>query len=88
VAGYFYMAAYSPGSFAIIPRPVDHLAKMVSCALVEKVLTSDLTHTEQLARADFSNTGSFNDGNPCRPPCPVVPVAPTTWSRIKAHTGR
>lgn len=89
VAGYFYMAAYSTDSFRVIERPVDHAAKMVSCQLVEKRIVQTLLHSNDLARVTFTPTGvGWNDGNPCSPPCPVVPVIPATWSRIKAHDGR
>ena len=89
VAGYFYMTAYSTGSFRVNERWVDHAAKMVSCQLVEREIGYRLLHSEDLARADFTSTGiGYTDGNPCLPPCPVVPVIPATWSRIKGHVGR
>jgi hypothetical protein len=86
VAGYFYMCAYQPGAFAIRRRPVDDLAKVVSCDTREFIVLNNIIHTyDNLAWAYFGRPSS---GNPCNTICPPTAVQPATWSRIKAQIGQ
>jgi len=80
VAGYFYVAAYSPDILSIIPRPADAVAKAADCASVERVITPTF-----LGTARFSDDPNLQGYNPCGAGH-EVPVERTTWSRIKTLT--
>lgn len=81
-AGYFYLTAYAAGTFQVTPRPVDMLAKTASCYFDETILPSG-----DLGSVHFSAGGGASAlaCNPCLKSCvdDPVPVAPTTWSRVK-----
>jgi len=83
-AGFFYLTAYSAGTFQLIPRPVDGIAKFADCGSFETNLTPG-----ELGSAQFSagGGGMAFACNPCMVNCSGVPVRPTTWSAIKALTG-
>jgi hypothetical protein len=61
VAGYFYMTAYSVGTIAVTPRPVDNIAKIADCNAQE---TSPLL-SSALGFARFSTSGNEPGFNPC-----------------------
>ena len=84
-AGFFYMTAYSAGTFMLIPRPADNVAKFADCASVETLLTPG-----ELGAAQFSAGGGADmlACNPCLMICGGVPVRPTTWSSIKTLNGK
>ena len=76
--GYFYCGAYSPDILQVIPRPVDNLAKMATCAFMEHTMSAT-----DLGWFTFSNSGGVGC-NPCNMICEVLPVTNTTWSRVKS----
>lgn len=77
-AGFFYLGAYGPGSFRLIKRPADNIAKVADCASLEIVVPESA-----LGIAAFSS-GAVTEGcNPCLVDCAPVAVAPTTWSKVK-----
>jgi hypothetical protein len=78
-AGYFYMAAYAAGTFQLLPRQADMLAKFADCNSFETVLT-----VGELGAAQFSAGATATACNPCLVTCGGVAVQPTTWSSIKA----
>lgn len=83
-AGYFYMAAYGPGTFAITPRPVDGAAKVADCAASEDVVQStDVPRTpSHLGSVGFGGQPGYN-------PCGLnTPVEATTWSSVKSLYGK
>ena len=85
-AGYFYMTAYSAGTFQLVPRQVDMppIAKFADCTSFETALTPG-----ELGHAAFSAGATTTACNPCVVTCPgIVAVQPTTWSSIKALNGR
>ncbi|HEX7880354.1 MAG TPA: hypothetical protein VF720_13145, partial [Candidatus Eisenbacteria bacterium] len=69
VAGYFYMTAYQPGYFQLVPRPVDQQAKVVTCDAVERYVEMYNPPT-----AAFSNGATYSGWNPCSGPCPTTGV--------------
>jgi len=82
VAGYFYVAAYSPDILQIIPRPVDALAKTANCESEEHIINPTF-----LGTARFSNDPNLKGFNPCGVGSSVN-IQPSTWSRIKTLTGK
>ena len=75
-AGYFYCAAYTPGTFCITPRPVDGVAKVADCAAQEDIVTGTPSH---LGCLGFGGQPGYN-------PCGLItPVENTTWSAIKSN---
>lgn len=84
VAGYFYVAAYTPDMFKIIPRPVDGKAQVAKCSAEEINLS-----LADLGFVAFSAGGTDTGCNPCvqvngnDTDCSGVPVQRTTWSSIK-----
>jgi hypothetical protein len=92
VAGYFYLAAYSPDVFRVIPRIVDGYAKVADCNGAE----SRPLEPGELGRVAFSAGAATPGCNPCVDDCTtssphgnpiqpqVVPVQATTWSHIKS----
>jgi hypothetical protein len=87
-AGYFYMAAYANAILCLRTRPVDMLAKVVTCQLQERLLGGD----GSFGAAAFNSVGGASGCNPCNTfdclPCRPDAVEPTTWSRIKSQVGR
>lgn len=88
VAGYFYVAAYSPDRLFITPRPVSGLAKAATCEARELPL-----QISELGYASFTTDGQVPGCNPCIvDDCspgqtfrgPSLPVERTSWSGIKA----
>jgi hypothetical protein len=75
-AGAFDVTIYSGDVFSVTPRPVDGLAKVAGCDVVEIDLT-DLVPS-RLGKVAFGSTDGYN-------PClgPQTPVRPTTWGSIK-----
>jgi hypothetical protein len=79
-AGYFYMAAYGPGTMGIIPRPIDGFAKVADCAAQEDVVEGVGTPRtpSHLGLAGFGGQTGYN-------PCGIIdPVEATTWSGVKS----
>jgi len=79
-AGYFYMAAYNPGTMSITPRPTDGLAKVADCSAAEDIVEggSVIRNPSHLGRLGFGGQQGYN-------PCGlVVPTRNTTWSALKA----
>lgn len=91
VAGYFYLAAYSPDRLRLTPRPVDGLAAAATCNAEQlNLLPGDLGY------ATFSADAATPGCNPClNPDCglggptfkPQVPVKASSWGSIKALYG-
>ena len=83
VAGFFYLAAYSPDVLKVIPRPADEIAQVATCdPIVEHTLTPN-----DLGYVAFSPGAVVPGCNPCVRNCDEaapVPVRPTTWSAIKS----
>jgi hypothetical protein len=91
VAGYFYMAAYSPDVFHVIPRPADRMALVADCQAVESMPLA----LRSLGRVAFSSGAATPGCNPCVENCtttsprgnPIkpqeVPTVPVTWGAIK-----
>jgi hypothetical protein len=75
-AGAFDVAIYSGDVFSITPRPVDGMAKVAGCDLVETDLTDMVP--SRLGKVAFGSTSGYN-------PClgPQTPVRATTWGSIK-----
>ena len=75
-AGAFDVAIYSGDLFSVTPRPVDGMAKVAGCDMVEADLTDMVP--SRLGKIAFGTTGGYN-------PClgPQTPVHPTTWGSIK-----
>lgn len=84
--GYFYLTAYSAGTFQIIPRPVDNLAATADCDPSNIFAITNLSPGD-LGSAHFSPGGGASSlaCNPCLRNCVDDPVAiaPTTWSKVK-----
>jgi hypothetical protein len=80
-AGYFYMAAYTPGTMRITPRPVDSSAKVADCNAFEDIIESDtVTRTPS-----HLGTAGFGTGNPGYNPCGLnTATQATTWSNVKS----
>ncbi|HEX7880958.1 MAG TPA: hypothetical protein VF720_16220 [Candidatus Eisenbacteria bacterium] len=79
VAGYFYMAAYTPDLMKVTPRPVDGLGKVANCGSVEDIINScPLNDGFFYGAAGFGRSGH----NPCGFSCPL-PVEAKTWSGVK-----
>jgi hypothetical protein len=74
-AGAFNVSIYSGDVFSVIPRPVDGMAKVAGCDLVETDLTNDVP--SRLGKVAFGSSGY----NPCLGP--QTAVHPTTWGTIK-----
>ena len=75
VAGYFYLAAYSPDQLQITRHPYSHVAAVATCESIETELNGS-----DLGFVTFS-PGVIGTGcNPCLAPCPdpptPVPVIP------------
>ncbi|TPW15945.1 MAG: hypothetical protein FD129_814 [bacterium] len=80
VAGYFYLTAFHPDRLSIIPRPADNRAVVASCNSLEANVP-----LANLGFAEFSIGGTRPGCNPLVGSCEgVVPVTPTTWSRLKS----
>jgi len=74
-AGAFDVSIYSGDVFSVTPRPVDGMAKVAGCDLVETDLTDMVP--SHLGKIAFGSNGY----NPCLGP--QTPVHPTTWGSIK-----
>jgi hypothetical protein len=74
-AGAFDVSIYSGDVFSVTPRPVDGMAKVAGCDLVETDLTGMVP--SRLGKVAFGSTGY----NPCLGP--QTAVHPTTWGSIK-----
>lgn len=84
VAGWFYLAAYSPDVLQLTPHPIDGLAKLATCTSREGIISPN-----RLGSAAFSVSGLVPGCNPCvvaRCNEPVS-VRPSTWSAIKVMIG-
>jgi hypothetical protein len=84
VAGYFYLAAYSPDLMRVTRRPVDNAAKVANCGSVEDDVDwcfPGQDFATHLGAAGFGRGGI----NPCGRSCPD-PVESSTWSGVKALT--
>lgn len=79
VAGWFYMASYTDDRLSVLPRPDDGLAKVVDCSGSGHALNP----VTDLGSVTFGSEEQI-PCNPCGWPCNAEPVAPATWSRIKA----
>lgn len=84
VAGWFFVAAYSPDRLILTPRPVDGQAKISDCASNETLIGGTgypVGAPNRLGAAAFGRS----DG---RLPCGVAtPVQQTSWGTIKALYG-
>ena len=78
-AGYFYMAAYGPGTMAITPRPTDGVAKVADCSASEDIITGTPSHLGSLG---FGGQPGYN-------PCGLItPTVNTTWGSVKTIFGK
>lgn len=85
VIGYFYMAAYSPDVFRIVPRTVTQIAGIIDCAINQEVIFT----ASDMGFVTFSVGGNSGGCNPCANDCVAVTATqPTSWSNIKAALGR
>jgi hypothetical protein len=95
IAGYFYLAAYSPDTFRVLPRIVGgNVSQVADCDAVVQTLS-----TADLGRVAFSSGAVTPGCNPCVEDCttqtprgnPIqpesVPVQASTWGAIKALYG-
>jgi hypothetical protein len=94
VAGYFYLAAYSPDVFRVLPRPVDGRAAVATCEAEVSVVPPS-----NLGRVAFSSGAVTPGCNPCVDDCttttpqgnPIqpleVPTVAVTWSSVKSLFG-
>ncbi|MDZ4803355.1 MAG: hypothetical protein SGI90_00660 [Candidatus Eisenbacteria bacterium] len=83
VAGYFYMAAYTPDLMRVIPRPVDGVAKVANCGSVEDIVYVDPNDALTfLGAVGFGQPGI----NPCGRERPVG-IENATWSGVKTLIG-
>jgi len=83
-AGYFYMAAYGPGTMAITPRPTDGLAKVADCSAAEDVVegTGVVRNPSHLGTLGFGGQPGYN-------PCGLItPTVNTTWGAVKTIYGK
>ncbi len=66
VVGYFTVVAHSPDRLKIIPRPVDGLARVVSCGVngVNAAQKLDNIKLENLGWADFGDDPGYNPWDP------------------------
>jgi len=88
VAGYFYVAAYSPSFLAVTGYPTTDLVKTASCKAAESIPD----HTIGLDRVGWVSLGggaigADTDGcNPLLEPCAVqpVPTNPVSWGQLKS----
>ena len=79
--GYFYVGAYSPDTMTLIPRPIDGVAKTVTCDNEENVIDPD-----DLGFVAFSPSAATPGCNPCLGPCEdATPTQRITWSGVKAR---
>ncbi|HEX7880643.1 MAG TPA: hypothetical protein VF720_14605 [Candidatus Eisenbacteria bacterium] len=83
VAGYFYMAAYTPDIMRVTRRPVDNLAKVANCGAAEDIIQvcyrPETDESTFLGAVGFGRTGV----NPCGRLC-GLPVEAASWSEVKA----
>ena len=87
VAGYFYVAAYSPSFLAVTGYPTTDLVKTASCSAAESIPDRAIG----LDRVGWVSMGggaigADTDGcNPLLEPCVSQPVAanPMTWGQLK-----
>jgi hypothetical protein len=90
IAGYFYMAAYTPDVFRLLPRQNDGISAVASCDFdIAELGPGDL------GRIAFSSAASTPGCNPCVEDCTTatpagkaiapasVPVVTTTWTALK-----
>lgn len=68
IAGYFYVAAYSPDVLGIVPRPIDNLAKVAACTNAEVDL-----NLGDLGSVRFTTAGTTDGCNPCIQSCSGAP---------------
>jgi hypothetical protein len=77
IAGFFEITAYDPSRMWVAPRTLNQKFSIVDCTLN----TTDLTYPEDAGIAGF---GPDQAGcNSCTTPCAGVPVAETTWGKLK-----
>jgi len=74
VAGYFYVTAYDPSYFALVPPEADSSSMTLCGAEPVTIPTTSL---------GYIGFGSLAGCNPCLEACMYVPVEPTTWGGIK-----
>ena len=91
IAGYFYLAAYTPDVFRILPRQVDQASRVGSCDAVTRTLAA-----RDIGRVAFSSGAATPGCNPCVEDCTTttplgkaippasVPVLTATWSSVKS----
>jgi len=80
VAGYFYLAAYSPDVLRITARPVDGKAAVADC--IPRVYDME---AGDLGFATFSDGARIPGCNPCITDCvSPTPIRETTWGAIKS----
>ncbi len=80
LAGTFYIYAYSEDLFEITPH-YDSISKPNEFAVRDcNDQVTDLPYPEAAGAVAFGSGTGYN-------PCDAVPVAPTTWSRLKTRYG-
>lgn len=78
IAGYFYVAAYSPDTLAVTTNPgTGHVAVGDCSAIIDNIEGRTPSH---LGYVVFSPNGDVPGYNPC---LMTIPVRGQTWSRIK-----
>ncbi len=75
VAGYFYVTAYDPSYFALVPPPADSTSMTACENQPVKLATTSL---------GYIGFGGEPGCNPCLGDCFYTPTEPVTWSGIKS----
>lgn len=86
-AGYFYLAAYTPGELRITASPFQDQALALDCDAHETLIGGagfPANTPSHLGRANFTVDGAARGFNPCSA---TSPVRVTTWSAIKGLYG-
>lgn len=86
MAGYFYLAAYTPDQLRLTPGQAGGTAaRLYDCNGCVTALAASPAGHARLGTARFSAYGNEEGYNPCGA---AVLVRPTTWSAIKAMYGK
>jgi NHL repeat len=88
VAGYFYVAAYSPSFLAVTGYPTTDLVKTATCSAAESIPDRAIGFDRVgWVSVGGGAIGADTDGcNPLLEPCVSQPVAanPTSWGQLKS----
>lgn len=86
LAGYFYCAAYTPGTLNVVAAPGSNLALVASCEAVLDTVEGGSIHRvpSHLGTVRFSASGTEPGYNPCGL---VTSIQGASWSAIKGLMG-